>query len=61
MRLMTFWGSPYYAIRHWHHPTRQTAIALVGDENGFGRMTYGFRGGIDTSRTDVNDGDVVDA
>jgi hypothetical protein len=38
-----------------------TTIALVGDENGFGRMTYGFRGGIDTSRTDLNDGDVVDA
>lgn len=37
------------------------AVALVADENGFERMTYGFTGGIDKSRTDLNDGDVVDA
>lgn len=37
------------------------SLRLVADENGHGRMTYGFRGGVDTNRTDLNDGDVVDA
>jgi hypothetical protein len=35
-------------------------VRLVADENGHGRMTFGFRGEIDTSRIDLNDGDVVD-
>ena len=36
-------------------------ILLIADENGHGRMTYGYRGGIPTSSTDLNDGDVIDA
>jgi hypothetical protein len=37
-----------------------TPIQLVADENGHGRMTYGYLGGINTSRDDLNDGDPVD-
>jgi len=36
-------------------------VKLVADENGHGQMTYGFSGGVDTSRTDLDDGDEVDA
>jgi hypothetical protein len=32
---------------------------LVADENNHGRATYGYSGGDHTSRTDLNDGDIV--
>jgi len=42
-------------------PDETTPIKLVADENGHGEMTYGYKGGVDTSRSDLNDGDRVDA
>jgi hypothetical protein len=41
-------------------PSETTPIRLVADENGHGQMTCGFRGGIDTVHTDLNDGDEID-
>ena len=34
-------------------------IELVADEDHHGRMTYGFRGGVDTRRDDLTEGEVV--
>lgn len=42
-------------------PGETVNVKLVADENSHGRMTYGFSGGVDTSRTDLNEGDEVDA
>jgi len=42
-------------------PNDAKAITLVADENGHGRMTYGYKGGADTSRIDLGDGEIVDA
>ena len=41
-------------------PGETASITLVADENGHGEMTYGYSGGVDTSSTDLNDGDEVD-
>ena len=40
-------------------PGENTALRLVADPSGRGNMTYGYSGGVDTSRTDLSDGDVV--
>jgi hypothetical protein len=41
-------------------PDETAGIQLVADENGYGRMTYGYRGGVDTIRNNLSDGDRVD-
>jgi hypothetical protein len=35
------------------------AIQLVADPNGKGRMTYGYRGGVQATRNDLVDQDIV--
>ena len=36
-------------------------ISLAADENGSGRMSYGYSGGVDSMRDGLTNGDIVDA
>jgi hypothetical protein len=40
-------------------PSESVDEQLVVDEDGHGRATYGFKGGSQISRTDLNEGDTV--
>jgi hypothetical protein len=35
-------------------------IRLVAGDDGHGHMIYGYRGGVDVQRDDLNDGDPID-
>jgi hypothetical protein len=41
-------------------PDESVSLQLVADEYGYGQMTYGYRGGVPSRRTDIKNNEEID-